>query len=152
MSPELSFLDTCVLIDGLYKDSDHYAAARPLLDQAESNEGAGFRISPQVLAEFYAVVTHPKRVSHPKSPSEALETIDKFLVMPGISLLPIPPDIVRRWMELIRRYPQHVIHRKIFDAQIVATMLANEVKTIYTFNVTDFAPFAEIEVIEPKAP
>ena len=51
MSPELAFLDTCVLIDGLYKDSDH-----------------------------------------------------------------------------------------------------NGVKKIYTFNVTDFTPFGEIEVIEPKAP
>jgi hypothetical protein len=35
MSGELAFLDTCVLIHGLYKDSDRYPAARPLLDQAE---------------------------------------------------------------------------------------------------------------------
>lgn len=151
MSHELSFLDTCVLIDGLYQDSDHYAAARLLLDQAEHSEKAQFCISPQVLAEFYAVVTHPKRVSHPKSPSEALETIEKFLAMPGIVLIPLPLDIVQRWMELIRRYPHHVLNRKIFDAQIVATMLANGVTKIYTFNVTDFMPFAELEVIEPQA-
>ena len=152
MSRELAFLDTCVLIDGLYKDSDHYAAARPLLDQAEHDEEAGFCISPQVLAEFYAVTTHPKRVSQPKSPSEALEVIEQFLAMPGILLLPAPADIVQRWIELVRRYPHHVTNRKIFDAQIVATMLANGVKKIYTFNITDFTPFAEITVIEPKAP
>ncbi len=50
MSRELSFLDTCVLIDGLYRDSDHYTAARPLLDQAENDEDAGFCISPQRLS------------------------------------------------------------------------------------------------------
>jgi hypothetical protein len=31
-------------------------------------------------------------------------------------------------------------------------MLAQGVRRIYTFNVSDFSPFAEIEVIEPKAP
>lgn len=72
--------------------------------------------------------------------------------MPGMLLLLIPPDIVSRWMELVRRYPQHVTNRKIFDAQLVATMLAHGVRRIYTFNVSDFSPFAEIEVIEPKAP
>jgi hypothetical protein len=52
------------------------------------------------------VVTHPKRVTHPKSPEEALNAIAVFLVMPGMLLLRIPPDIVSRWMELVRRYPQ----------------------------------------------
>jgi toxin-antitoxin system PIN domain toxin len=151
MSRDLALLDTNVLIDALYKNSDHYAAARALLDQA-IQESAGFCITPQVLAEFYVVVTHPKRVTHPKSPEEALNAIAGFLAMPGMLLLLIPPDIVSRWMELVRRYPQHVTNRKVFDAQLVATMLAHSVRRIFTFNVSDFSPFAEIEVIEPKAP
>ena len=150
MSRDPTLLDTNVLIDALYKDSDHHPAARALLEQAKQ-EDAGFCITPQVLAEFYAVVTHPRRVTHPKLPEEALSAIGAFLAMPGMSLLLIPPDIVPRWMELVRRYPQHVMSRKIFDAQLVATMLAHSVRRIYTFNVSDFSPFAEIEVIEPKA-
>ncbi|MDQ3774706.1 MAG: hypothetical protein M3461_10270 [Pseudomonadota bacterium] len=65
-------------------------------------EDVGFCITPQVLAEFYAVVTHPKRVTLPKSPEEALNAIAGFLAMPGMLLLLIPPDIVSRWMELVR--------------------------------------------------
>jgi predicted nucleic acid-binding protein len=107
MSRDPTLLGTNVLIDALYKDSDHHPAARALLDQAKQ-EDAGFCITPQVLAEFYAVVTHPRRVTHPKSPEEALNAIGAFLAMPGMSLLLIPPDIVSRWMELVRRYPQHV--------------------------------------------
>jgi hypothetical protein len=55
-------------------------------------------------------------------------------------------------VSLVGRYPQHVTNRKIFDAQLVATMLAHSVRRIYTFNVSDFSPFAEIEIIEPRAP
>lgn len=124
MSRDPTLLDTNVLIDALYKDSDPHPAARALLDQARQ-EDAGFCITPQVLAEFYAVVTHPKRVTHPKSPEEALNAISAFLAMPGMPLLSIPPDIVSRWMELVQRYPQHVTNRRIFDAQLVATMLAH---------------------------
>ena len=151
MSRDPALLDTNVLIDALYKGSDHYPAARALLEQAMQGDPA-FCITPQVLAEFYAVVTHPKRSTDPKSPEEALDAIAGFLAIPGMLLLLIPPDIVSRWMELVRRYPQHVTNRKIFDAQLVATMLAHGVRRIYTFNVCDFSPFAEIEVIEPKAP
>lgn len=73
-----------------------------------------FCITPQVLAEFYAVVMHPKRVTDPKSSEEALDAIAGFLAIPGMLLLLIPSDIVSRWMEVVRRYPQHVTNRKIF--------------------------------------
>lgn len=129
MARDPTLLDTNVLIYALYKDSRCFPAARALLDKAE-HEDAGFFITPQVLAEFYAVVTHPKRVTHPKSPEEALTAIAAFQAMPGMVLLLIPPDIVSRWMALVRRHPLHVTNRKIFDAQLVATMLAHSVRTM----------------------
>ena len=64
--------------------------------------------------------------------------------------MPVPVDVVDRWTDLVRRHP--VTGRKIFDVQLVATMLGNGVKKIYTFNVTDFEPFADIEVLVPEAP
>ena len=149
MPSEQALVDTNVLVDGLYKDSEHYSAARALLDQAQQLD-AGFCITPQVLTEFYAVVTHPKRTTQPKSPHDALSVMGDFLAMPGMLLLLPPPDITARLMDLVRRYPQHLIGRKIFDGQLVATMLANGVKRIYTFNSKDFIPFSEIEVLEPK--
>lgn len=151
MSHDPALLDTNVLIDALYEDSEHYPAARALLDQAQHGD-ANFHITPQVVAEFYAVVTHPKRVTIPKSPEEALTAIESFLALPGLSLLPTPPDIVSRLSALVRKYPTHIIHRKIFDAQLVAAMLPYGVRKIFTFNVSDFLPFSEIEVKEPEEP
>jgi predicted nucleic acid-binding protein len=57
---------------------------------------------------------------------------------------------VSRWTALVRHHP--VSGRKIFDVQLVATLLANGVRKLYTFNRTDFEPFAEIEVLTPVAP
>jgi hypothetical protein len=50
-------------------------------------------------------------------------------------------------MDLLRRRP--VTGADIFDLQLVAVMLANDVKRIYTFNAGDFEPFAELTVQQP---
>ena len=37
----------------------------------------------------------------------------------------------------------------VFDLQLVATMQANDVQRIYTFNIADFEVFPELTVIAP---
>jgi predicted nucleic acid-binding protein len=66
-SRELAALDTNVLIYALYADTEHHRAARLLVDQARSSNAA-LCFTPQVLAEFYAVVTNPRRGTEAKSP------------------------------------------------------------------------------------
>jgi predicted nucleic acid-binding protein len=82
-------LDTNVLVYSVYADAEHHRAARFLVDQAQSQDAA-LCLTPQVLAEFYAVVTNPRRVTEPKPPEVALETISTFLALPGITLSPFP--------------------------------------------------------------
>jgi predicted nucleic acid-binding protein len=48
-------------------------------------------------------------------------------------------------IDLLRRRP--VIGGDAFDLQIVATMKANSVRRIYTFNAEDFEAFSELEVL-----
>ena len=67
-----------------------------------------------------------------------------------MTVLALPVDVVDRWLALLEQHP--VRRKKIFDLQLAATMLANGVKTIYTFNVKDFIPFAELKVLEPAFP
>jgi len=102
-----------------------------------------------VLTEFYAVVTNPRRVTEAKSPEAVLNVIANLIAMPGLTLLPFPLDLVSRWTALLRQHP--VTGRKIFDVQLVATLLANGVKKLYTVNRVDFVPFAAIEVLTPLA-
>ena len=37
----------------------------------------------------------------------------------------------------------------VFDLQIVATMQANDVRRIYTFNTAGFAVFSELSIVTP---
>jgi toxin-antitoxin system PIN domain toxin len=149
ISPEVAMHDTNVLIYAYYEDAPQYPAAFPLLDRAQE-AGASLRLSPQVLAEFYAVITNPRRVSAPFTIDEALAEIEKLRALPGPTLLPILLDVVDRWVALLREHP--VAGRQVFDAQLVATMLGNSVIRLYTFNRTDFEHFPGIEVLTPTAP
>jgi predicted nucleic acid-binding protein len=48
---------------------------------------------------------------------------------------------------LLGRY--RISTQDIFDAQLVATMLLNNITTIYTFNINHFNIFSEIEALKP---
>lgn len=58
----LTMLDTNVLADALYEDLPEYPASSHLLTLAE-DAAAAFCVAPQVLAEFHAIITDPRRVS-----------------------------------------------------------------------------------------
>lgn len=62
-------------------------------------------------------------------------------------LLPVPADLITRLLNLIRKYP--VTQQKVFDLQLVATMLGNGVDRIYTYNRSDFEQIDELEVVVP---
>ncbi len=145
-APDPALLDTNVLVYGYYQQSPQHAASRTLLDQAQ-NAGAGLCVVPQNLAEFYSIVTNPKRVTQAKSSSEALDLVAEILALPGMTLLPVPLDIVARWTQLIRQYP--VTGQKVFDIQLVAMMLGNGVSKLYTYNIADFRNVTQVQAVTP---
>jgi predicted nucleic acid-binding protein len=75
----------------------------------------------------------------PSSPAVALQAIAALLALPGISILPTTGRAVTALLDLLRRRP--VTGPEIFDLQIVATMKANNIQRIYTFNTGDFEVF-----------
>jgi toxin-antitoxin system PIN domain toxin len=147
MPHEPAVLDTNVLVYALYADSPHHTPSRRLLHSA-SDGAAKLYVTPQTLAEFFAVVTSARRVTAPKTAEEAILAIEAILALPGVSLLEQPTDAVTRWCQLARRRP--VRGAQIFDLQLVAAMLAAGIRRIYTFNNSDFEPFAELNVVVPS--
>lgn len=83
----------------------------------------------------------------PRSPGEALRALSVLLAYPGVHALPAPAGVAIGWMELVERRP--VTGAAVFDLQIVATMKANNVDRIYTFNTEDFGVFSELAVLTP---
>jgi toxin-antitoxin system PIN domain toxin len=146
-SGTLCLVDTNVIVHAHDQDSPHHGPAKRLLSRADAPDAA-LCVTPQILAEFFAVVTNPKRVARPRSPEDALSAIEWILQRPGVTLLPVPTDVVSRWIDLVRRFP--VTRQRIFDLQLVATMLGNGVTRLYTFNRADFEHFPQIEVLTPQ--
>ena len=145
---ELFFVDTNVFVYAVFGDSPHHMAARAFVDRALQS-GAGFCTGPQVLAEYYAVVTDARRVTSVRKPNEAADDVERILELPGIILLPVPADFARIWLPLVRRY--EVSRQDVFDAQIVAIMIASGVSRIVTFDEKDFERFSEVSVQRPEA-
>ena len=86
-------------------------------------------------ANFYSVITNPRRVRVVSSSVQALGIISAMLALPGLYVLPTPARAVAGWMQLLQRNP--VTGGAVFDLQIVATMQANGIQRIHTFNRSD---------------
>jgi len=55
--------------------------------------------------------------------------------------------VVARWTELAEKHG--VNGADVFDLQLIATMLENGVRRIYTYNQRDFEPFTELDIFTP---
>lgn len=146
MLVEPGVLDANILAYAVNADAPQHAASRALLEAARDPSIALY-VTSQILCEFYSLITNPRRVAVASSPTEALGMISAMLAFPGLHVLPTPARAVVGWMELLRRHP--VTGGDVFDLQIVATMQANGVQRIYTFNTGDFQVFPELTVVTP---
>ena len=140
----IAVIDTNVLVYAADESSEFHEASRALRD----DEAVALAVTPQILMEFYAIITDPRRVASPRSGEEARAEIEKYANSSHIMTLHPTPGVLSQVLTLLASYPQ-VTRQNIFDLFIVATMLGNGVNRIYTFNESDFALFTEIEVLRP---
>ncbi len=146
MLVEPGVLDANVLAYAVNADAPQHAASRALLDAA-SDPSVTLYVTSQILCELYSLITSPRRVAVVSSSAEALSIISAMLALPGLYVLPTPARAVAGWMQLLQRCP--VTGGDVFDLQIVATMQANGIQRIYTFNGDDFKVFPELAVLTP---
>jgi len=144
MPLKAGLVDANVLVYSINADAPKHSASRGLLESALDGS-VSLYVTSQVLCEFYSVVTNKRRVSAPLSSSEAVQTLPSFLQF--LPVLPTTAKSVDILASLLRRRP--VIGGEVFDLQIVATMKANGVLRIYTFNEADFQSFSELEILVP---
>jgi predicted nucleic acid-binding protein len=139
-------LDANVLAYAVDADAPQHTASRALLDAA-SDPSVTLYVTSQILCEVYSIITSRRRVRVVSSPAQALSIISAMLALPGLYVLPTPARAVAGWMQLLQRHP--VTGGDVFDLQIVATMQANGIQRIYTFNADDFKVFPELAVLAP---
>ena len=144
---DLALLDTNILVYAADEMSEFHVPAKQLRDRGVQGDIA-VAVSPQILFEFFAVITNPRRVTQPRSPQEAREEMEKYLHTPTIQKIYPGDDITFRVITLLQQYPQ-ITRQDIFDALLVATMQTNGIRRIYTYNRQHFTPFPDIEVLTP---
>ncbi len=146
ITSEVSLLDTNILVYAADEMSPFHQAARALIEKGLRGEIL-LCICPQVLNEFFATVTNPQRVSNPRTQNEARLEMEKYFFSKNILKIYPASDFIEITLDLLKRC--EVIRQEIFDLQLVATMLSNNVTRLYTYNSDDFTKFREIEVLSP---
>lgn len=148
VGPGPFLLDTNVLVYATNEDSPFFPPARRILDAALAGElDADACVTPQILAEYYAVITDPRRLEQPLTPGQARRQIEALLDAETVRLLVLQAETTRRTAVLGERYA--IRAQEIYDAQVVAAMLAHGVPTILTGNEQDFQRYSEIDVRNP---
>jgi predicted nucleic acid-binding protein len=138
-----ALVDTNVLIYATLEDDPRSAVSRRLL---LSRSKAELFVSVQNLAEMYPNLTGP-RMETPDQPAVARAKIRSIASLPTIQVLPLTGDIQTIALELCEKHD--IRRQKYYDAQLVATMVAYGIDTLFTENAEDFSGMAEIKAINP---
>lgn len=139
-------LDSNILVHAHAAGSPFHASARQVRDQAAQGVLPAC-LSPQVLCEFFSVITDDRLVRPVLSPTQAKRELSAYWDAGGFRRIVPTHTTISRLAGMLDRHD--VKRRDIFDAFLVATMLDNDVRTIYTQNVKDFEIYREIQVINP---
>lgn len=137
-------LDTNVLVYAVDADAPQHEPSFTVVQRALDGTIPGV-VVPQVLLEFFAVVTHSRRVQHPLSPVQAWEQIT--LLRTGLRVLDLQPAALTVLGELV--LGGRPAGPAIFDLFLIAQMRTHGVATICTHNVPDFAGVPGIEALAP---
>jgi predicted nucleic acid-binding protein len=126
-------LDSNVLIYSLDPKSKHGAASRAVVTAALHGKFEAVLV-PQILLEFYSVVTSARRVASPISPGAALDQIEDFT-----SAIPLREATARclvEWLRMSRQAGR--AGSATYDLYLIAQMRVHGVEEVCTQNVDDF--------------
>lgn len=136
-------VDTNVLVYAVNLDAPRHAASRALVEAVGEKKVAGV-LFPQVLLEFFAIVTDHRRVEKPLEPKIAWEQVEAFR-----TIFPVLDEGLKS-LDLLDELAQNTKGADIFDAFLVAQMKANGISNLCTYNTKDFLKFSGIAAQTPE--
>ncbi len=139
-------LDTNLLVHAFNASSPHHARAKRVLHDALESRIDAY-VTPQILYEFFAVVTDSRRVECPLSTEDATKICTDLWVSPAITILEPQSAISLDVFELANSHGLR--GAEILDCVIAATARACGISRIITQNVKDFAKFDFLGVVNP---
>lgn len=138
--------DTNVVFRRVIASDPLHVLAKTALD-ALLLQGETVYVTAQNLIEFQALATRPIESNGlGMSTSEASAQARQIQAL--FSLLPETPDIYKEWRALVDAHDMR--GRQVYDARLVAVMLAHGVTHLLTLNPTHFRRCGDIAVVEPQ--
>jgi predicted nucleic acid-binding protein len=137
-------IDTNIVTRTADPTSAHHAAAvesvRLLLTRGETLIAV-----PQMLYEFWAVVTRPTGAPNGLGMSTTQAKAESDLLRRTFHFLPDTPEVFEEWERLVVQYD--VKGKSAHDARLVAAMNVHRISQILTFNGGDFTRYPVIVLV-----
>ncbi len=139
--------DVNVLLYASDEASAYHAGAGAWLDRIVDGEELVYLFWPTVMA-YLRIATHPSIFEQPLPPTDAVANVEGLLALPNVQTA----GEQDRFWSAYRRVAGDADARGnlVPDAHLVALMLENGVRTIWTHD-RDYRRFQEIEVRDPFA-
>lgn len=131
------FVDTNVLLRANITGAPLHAEALQILNQLWDEE-TELWLSRQVLREYIANVTRPQSFIEPMPTTRVVERVEQFQTL--FRIADETELVTLELLRLLKEFPTG--GKQIHDANIVATMLVNQIDTLVTQNVEDFKRFS----------
>lgn len=132
------FLDTNVLLRANIRSAPDHTKILTRLQQL-AKQGAELWVSQQVLREYLATVTRQQTFMTPLPPPIAVRRIRYFRSRFKVAV--DTPQVMDYLLQLAQEIP--MAGKQIHDANIAATLLANGITQLITFNTADFVRFGK---------
>jgi predicted nucleic acid-binding protein len=147
---EPALFDAGMFIAALLKGDPRHAEARPLVEAAREGTIPACTTA-SILSEVYAALTWEQ--AQPRhEPRQAAEAV-RLLVEPpsAIDVLASGPQVALTSLALAASH--NLTARRVHDARHAATAMAAGVRSVYTYDVTDWEPFAPdgLEIAGPPS-
>jgi len=138
-------LDTNILLYLANAAAPEHAAAKASVTRMLAS-GDRLTVAPQVLFEFWSVATRPVSANGLGwSVAQTHTAVDGF--RSRFAALAEPPEVVDLWLDLVVSH--ELKGKRVHDAHLLATMKANGLTRLLTFNATDFPAESGFTILTP---
>lgn len=135
--------DTNILVYAVNSAAPQHEICRKYVEAVRAKKINGVLL-PQIILEFYAITTNPKRFPAPLSPSTAWEQVDLLS-----ALFPVI-DVSPQAISLLKVMAPDIRGGEVFDAYIVAQMKQAGISAICTYNGKHFEQHEGIFPLTPE--
>lgn len=140
------FIDTNVLVFATRRSSQMHKPASAAMHEI-IQQGMEAWISRQILREYLVQTTRPGALPHGTAETAAAQVESLY---PFFEVADEDECVTEQLLKLLKKIG--AAGKQVHDANIVATMLVNEIPQLLTHNVKDFGRYSHLITVIPLVP